>query len=69
MTSEPDRARRWRTSSYSGSGNNCVQVTGQIPTVVTVRDSKDPEGPVLVFAAAAWQEFTRAVKVGGLDVT
>ena len=40
---------RWRTSSYSGgNGGECVQVAAT-PSIgrVLVRDSKDPDGPVL----------------------
>ena len=38
-------AIQWRKSSYSGGGNNeCVEVAG---TLVAVRDSKNPTGPIL----------------------
>ncbi|MGW2621896.1 DUF397 domain-containing protein [Micromonospora taraxaci] len=46
----------WRTSSRSGNGE-CVEVADNLPGVVGVRDSKDPSGPVLVFAPAAWRAF------------
>ncbi|SCE93609.1 DUF397 domain-containing protein [Micromonospora chokoriensis] len=46
----------WRTSSRSGNGE-CVEVADNLPGVVGVRDSKDPDGPVLVFAPAAWRAF------------
>jgi Domain of unknown function (DUF397) len=49
---------RWRTSSFSGGGgSNCVQVADLGP-VVAVRDSKDPQGPVLTFSKPAWARFT-----------
>ena len=42
----------WRKASYSNSnGGACVEVAGNLPGVVAVRDSKDPDGPVLVFLA------------------
>lgn len=48
----------WHKSSYSGSeGGACVEVA-TTPTTIHVRDSKDPEGPVLTFSADAWQAFT-----------
>jgi hypothetical protein len=31
---------------------------------MAVRDSKDPHGPALVFAAEAWSAFTAAVREG-----
>ncbi|OWA21693.1 DUF397 domain-containing protein [Streptomyces sp. CS057] len=51
-------AAAWRSSSYSNQeGGNCVQVADGFPGVVPVRDSKNPTGPVLVPAAAAWSAF------------
>ncbi|MET8551420.1 DUF397 domain-containing protein [Micromonospora zamorensis] len=47
---------RWRTSTRSGNGE-CVEVADNLPGVVGVRDSKDPTGPVLMFAPAAWRAF------------
>jgi hypothetical protein len=33
-----------------------------------VRDSKDPDGPKLVFGPSAWQAFATRVKTGTLDL-
>lgn len=55
--------RSWRKSSYSNSSSNCVEVAGQ-PGMVAVRDTKDRNGPALVFSRPGWQEFTRRVKNG-----
>lgn len=54
----------WRKSSWSGVNNNCVEVAGNVPDVVAVRDSKDPHGPALAFAPVNWTAFTAAVKAG-----
>jgi hypothetical protein len=53
----------WRKSSYSGSGGgNCVEVA-QIPDpAVAVRDSKDPDGPVLNFGPNEWAAFVQGIK-------
>lgn len=60
---------RWRKSSRSGNnGGNCVEVAGNLPGLVAVRDSKNPEGAVLVFAPAAWRAFAAGVKAGDLDL-
>ncbi len=47
----------WRKSSYSGpNGGECVEVARTVE-VTGVRDSKNAEGPVLRFGAAAWARF------------
>ncbi len=58
----------WRRSSFSGQGGDCVEVAGGFPGLMPVRDSKDPEGPALVFPAAAWSAFVAGVKAGGFGV-
>lgn len=50
-----------KSSRSSGNGGNCVEVAGNLPGVVGVRDSKDPAGPALVFGPAAWRAFVREV--------
>ncbi|WP_407560332.1 DUF397 domain-containing protein [Streptomyces sp. 184] len=58
----------WRKSSYSnGDGGMCIEVSDDHPALVPVRDSKDPDGPALVFEAAAWTAFVAAVKTGELS--
>jgi hypothetical protein len=68
----------WRTSTASVSDGHCAEVgawrkparcqagecaeVGQGGTVVGVRDSKDPGGPVLAFDAAAWAAFLVMVR-------
>jgi hypothetical protein len=55
----------WRKSSYSNSdGGECVEVADGLAHTVPVRDSKDPQGPALVFRAAAWAAFVAGVKAG-----
>ncbi|PZM98277.1 MAG: DUF397 domain-containing protein [Actinobacteria bacterium] len=55
---------RWRKARRSQGLGNCVEVADNLPGVVGVRDSKDPTGPVLTFAPAAWRAFVRALKRG-----
>jgi hypothetical protein len=51
----------WRKSSYSGGNDECVEVAS---TLVAVRDSKNPAGPIL---RADLQGLLTAVKAGQLD--
>jgi hypothetical protein len=56
-------AATWRKSSYSGgTGDNCVEVTHDFPSLLPVRDSKNPTGPKLVFRASAWTAFVSGLK-------
>ncbi|MET8335467.1 DUF397 domain-containing protein [Streptosporangium canum] len=58
----------WRKASRSGSnGGQCVEVAANLPGVVAVRDSKDPNGPKLLFTPAEWGSFIGSVKAGHFD--
>ena len=66
---------RWRKSTYSsGNGGACVEVA-VVPGskegsdyVITMRDSKDPDGPVLTFTPDEWKAFTLGVQDGEFDL-
>ncbi|MFD5904167.1 DUF397 domain-containing protein [Streptomyces microflavus] len=58
----------WRKSSYSNQdGGQCLEVADGFAPVVPVRDSKNPHGPVLAFAADGWSSFVSAVRNGELS--
>jgi hypothetical protein len=60
---------RWRKSSYSGNGGgNCVEVASNLPDIVAVRDSKDPDGLRLACTREAWSEFVQDIKQGEFDL-
>lgn len=48
---------KWHKSTHSGpNGGECVEladVAGAVADAVAVRDSKDPDGPVLLLTRAA----------------
>lgn len=56
----------WRTSSRS-QNTNCVEV-GEIGTAIAMRDSKDRQGPVLIFARERWIDFVTSAKAGEFDL-
>jgi hypothetical protein len=57
----------WRTSSYSTSGNQCVEVAPLAAGRVAVRDSVNRDGGVQVHGKRAWAAFTEAIRSGQLD--
>ncbi|MFJ8623353.1 DUF397 domain-containing protein [Kitasatospora sp. NPDC093550] len=57
----------WRKSTHSGQGGECVEVADGVPGLIPVRDSKDPDGPALLFPSTAWQSFVTAVRTGEFD--
>jgi hypothetical protein len=57
-------AAKWFKSSYSGGeGNECLEAAS-LSSCVMVRDSKEPQGPVLTFSTAAFAAFVNATKAG-----
>jgi hypothetical protein len=52
----------WRKSSYSSQSGNCVEVARNLPGLVAVRDSKEPDGVRLVVSQETWQAFLLALR-------
>ncbi|SCK49733.1 DUF397 domain-containing protein [Streptomyces sp. WMMB 322] len=54
----------WRKSSYSdNAGGECIEVTDATPTV-NIRDSKNPEGPLLTVPRSGWTAFVQYASTG-----
>lgn len=52
----------WRKATRSASnGGDCVELA-DIPSIVVVRDSKNPNGPVLTFSRSAFRALTENIK-------
>ncbi len=63
LASDLDKAS-WRKSTFSGDSGDCIEVADGFPGLTPVRDSKNPGGPALVFAADAFASFVAGVKAG-----
>ena len=49
---------QWRKSTRSGdNGGDCVEVARNLPRIVAVRDSKNPDGPALIVSRDEWASF------------
>jgi hypothetical protein len=61
----PELQQTWRKSSRS-QFNACVEVRFEGDRV-PLRNSRDPDGPVLVFTGREWDAFVAGVKLGEFD--
>lgn len=53
---------RWRRSSYSGDTGNCVEVSSHDSERVTIRDSRNASGSVLVLDRTEWARFLTSIR-------
>jgi hypothetical protein len=58
----------WHKSTYSGgNGGQCIEVATNLPSMVAIRDSKNPNGPKLLISPAQWQAFVLDLRIGIAD--
>jgi hypothetical protein len=58
----------WCKSSYSGGGNQCVEVAAA-DGVYAIRDSKNPTAGYLVVSGTQWKTFLARIKQGTHDIS
>ena len=58
---------RWRKSGRSSAQGNCVELARLPGHGIAVRNSRDPDGPALVFTDAELDAFLEGVKDGDFD--
>jgi len=59
----------WQKSSYSGQSGNCVEVARNLPGLVAVRDSRQPDGVELVVSQETWRAFISTIRPEGAAVS
>jgi hypothetical protein len=57
----------WRKSRRSNSQGNCVELVGLRGGVIAVRNSRHPDGPVLIYTKAEIDAFIRGARDGDFD--
>lgn len=57
----------WRKARASSNGGGCVEVAPLAEGGIAVRDSKDPDGPVLRYTRGEWAAFLDGAKSGEFD--
>jgi len=62
----PD-AVRWRKSRRSSAEGNCVELAELPGNSIAVRNSRQPDGPVLHYTPAEMAAFIAGVKAGEFD--
>ena len=62
---QADQPIRWRKSTKCDTGN-CVEAA-ELDDTVAVRDSKDPNGPILRFTKEEWSSFVAGIRDGEFD--
>jgi hypothetical protein len=55
--------RAWRKSLHSAANGACVEVAST-DGEIAIRDSKNPNGPVLRYSTETWHSFLKATKRG-----
>ncbi|MEV2212292.1 DUF397 domain-containing protein [Streptomyces sp. NPDC050997] len=58
---------RWIKSRYSNAEGNCVEVATLVDGEVAMRNSRDPDGPALIYTPAEVAAFVAGAKEGEFD--
>ncbi|MEU2872392.1 DUF397 domain-containing protein [Streptomyces olivoreticuli] len=56
---------RFKKSSYSSVVENCVEISVS-PDLISIRDSKNHNGPILQVTPTAYHSFAQALREGRL---
>ncbi|HSX09390.1 MAG TPA: DUF397 domain-containing protein [Candidatus Saccharimonadales bacterium] len=62
VKAEQQPGQGWRKSKRSMNHGDCVEVGQSGPNNVSIRDTKDRQGPTLKVSGVAWQRFAEDIK-------
>jgi hypothetical protein len=65
-TGSANRELAWRKAQSSVANGACVELA-PVDGMIAIRDSKDPDGPILRYTPAEWQAFLDGAKTGEFD--
>jgi len=60
------RGARWQKSSFSAN-NNCVEMAALPTGEIALRNSRDPDGPALVYTRSEIDALLRGARNGDFD--
>lgn len=58
---------KWRKSRYSNPCGSCVELARRADGGITIRNSRHPGGPVLIYSRAGMAAFIHGIKAGEFD--
>ena len=57
----------WVKASYSSAWGQCVEIASAPGNAVAMRDSKDPDGPILFYSRSEFKAFLDGALKGDFD--
>ncbi|MGD9991624.1 DUF397 domain-containing protein [Pseudonocardia sp.] len=66
VSSSPSGVERWRKATASNATGSCVEL-GACDGGIAMRNSRDPDGPALVYTREEIAAFIHGVKCGEFD--
>jgi hypothetical protein len=67
MTGPSPSPLNWRKATASQGSQGCVELA-PLNEMIAVRDSKDPDGPMMVFGRHVWRHLAERAGSGELDL-
>lgn len=58
------RSATWKKSRHSNPSGDCVEAAKLPSGGVAIRNSRDPDGPALIFTRSEWEAFVRGASDG-----